>query len=323
MAAAERRDKPSRIRTPPQRQRSQLQPRCPALGAGRKRHHRSVRQDRSRRRAQQRRRLLGGETELGGAQLSQLAAGPQPRKRQRRVSPAGHYQQQAWRQILQQERDRLVHRASVDQVVVVQDQQHLILAGLGSELVDQGRRKPLKRTRGRRPEQRAQPLGDPGLCLIQSSDHVAPEPGRVVVAPSRPSHATGRPPPRAQSASSDVLPNPAGAQISTLPRASPSPSARTRRGRGTKPGRGRGTCSLVASRASCPDMAAPAGACRRPVSHRGPTAPPASEPRSGRWTGPFYGLALPTGRGPNGRAHHRKIPPACHLRVTPQPGVRS
>jgi hypothetical protein len=62
------------------------------------------------------------------------------------------------------------------------DQQHLIPAGLGSELVDQGRHKPLKQTRGRRPEQRAQPLGDPRLCLIQRSDHVAPEPGRVVVA---------------------------------------------------------------------------------------------------------------------------------------------
>ena len=26
---------------------------------------------------------------------------------------------------------------------------------------------------------------------------------------------------------------------------------------------------------------------------------------------------------PNGRAHHRKIPPACHLPVTPGPRVRS
>jgi len=56
----------------------------------------------------------GGEAELGGAQLSQLAAGPQPRQRQRRVGPAGHHQQQARRQILQQERDRLVHRVGVD-----------------------------------------------------------------------------------------------------------------------------------------------------------------------------------------------------------------
>ena len=182
MAAAERRDKPGRIRVPPQRQRGQLQSRRPPLGAGRQRHHRSVGQDRPRRRTQQRRRLLGGEAELSGAQLSQLAAGPQPRQRQRRVSPAGHHQQQARWQVLQQERHRLVHRASVDQVVVVQDQQHLIPARLDGQLVDQGRHKPVKRTRGRRPEQRAQVPGDPGPGPVQRSDHVAPEPGRVVVA---------------------------------------------------------------------------------------------------------------------------------------------
>src|SRR5580693_9127930 len=41
---------------------------------------------------------------------------------------------------------------------------------------------------------------------------------------------------------------------------------------------------------------------------RGPTAQPTSEPRSGRWTGPFYGLTPPTG-GPNGRAHHARFHP--------------
>src|SRR5260221_7801989 len=71
------------------------------------------------------------------------------------------------------------------------------------------------------------------------------------------SQATGRPPRRAQSASSTVLPDPAGAQTTTSPRASPSSSRTASRGRGTKPGRGRGTCSLVASRTSCPDTATP------------------------------------------------------------------
>ena len=51
----------------------------------------------------------------------------------------------------------------------------------------------------------------------------------------------GRPTPRAQSASSAVLPNPAGAHTSTRPLASPSASASTKRRRGTKPGSGRGT----------------------------------------------------------------------------------
>jgi hypothetical protein len=65
---------------------------------------------------------------------------------------------------------------------------------------------------------------------------------------------------RAQPASSAVLPDPAGAQTSTRPLATPSPSACARRGRGAKPGGGPGTCSLVASRTSWPDMATPAGA---------------------------------------------------------------
>ena len=75
--------------------------------------------------------------------------------------------------MLQQERQRGVHRLGVDQVVVVKDQQHLVVTGLGGQLV--------------------------------SSD----------------SQATGRRPLPAQSASRAVLPNPAGAQTTTSPRASP------------------------------------------------------------------------------------------------------
>ena len=89
-------------------------------------------------------RFLSGEAQVGGAQLGQLAAGPQPRQRQRRVSPAGHHHPQARRQVLQQERHRLVHRPGIDQVVVIQDQQHLIRAGAGGQLVDQDRHQPLR-----------------------------------------------------------------------------------------------------------------------------------------------------------------------------------
>ena len=295
MAAAERRDKPGRIRVPPQRQRGQLQSRRPPLGAGRQRHHRSVGQDRPRRRAQQRRRLLGGEAELSGAQLSQLAAGPQPRQRQRRVSPAGHHQQQARWQVLQQKRYRLVHRPGVNQVVVVQDQQHLIPTRLDGEPVDQGRHKPLKRTRGRRPEHRVQPLGDPGLRLIQRSDHVAPEPGRVVVAgiQAQPRH---RPPATA---------GPIGQQRRFAEsRRSANQHSSPRQPLAERPHQARAWhktrlrprhVQLGRQQGILPGHGSPGRGRRRRVSHRGPTAQPTSEPRSGRWTGPFYGLALPTG----------------------------
>jgi len=119
VAAAERRREPGRVRVPAQRQSGQLQPRGPSLGAGHQRRHRRTGQARPGRLAQQRRRLLTGEPQIGGAQLSQLTAGPQPRQRQRRVSPAGHHHPQSRRQILQQERHRLVHRPGVNQVVVI------------------------------------------------------------------------------------------------------------------------------------------------------------------------------------------------------------
>lgn len=50
------------------------------------------------------------------------------------------------------------------------------------------------------------------------------------------------------------------AQTRTSPRTSPSSSRSASRGRGTKPGRVRSTCSLEASRTSCPAAAEPAAA---------------------------------------------------------------
>jgi hypothetical protein len=43
------------------------------------------------------------EAQVGFAQLGQLAAGPQPGQRQRRVGAAGQHQPQAGRQVRQQE----------------------------------------------------------------------------------------------------------------------------------------------------------------------------------------------------------------------------
>src|SRR5580693_256461 len=131
--------------------------------------------------------------------------------------------------MLKQEFKRPVHLLGVDQVVVIEDQHRLVLAGPGGQLVDQRRHQPLERRRRRRPEQRADPLGGSWPCPVQS-------------------------------ASSAVLPNPAGAQTRISRRASPSSSASASRGRGTKPRCGRGTCNLVASSTSGPGAATPAGA---------------------------------------------------------------
>jgi len=94
---------------------------------------------------QQGRGLVGSEPKLGGAQLGELTAGPQPPQRQRRVGPARQHHLQPRRQMLQQEQQRLVHRLSVEQVVVVQNQDRLFLYGLGGQFVDQRRRQACER----------------------------------------------------------------------------------------------------------------------------------------------------------------------------------
>src|SRR5207244_904354 len=126
----------SGIRLPAQRKGRQLQARGPPLGPCRQRRHCLAGQLTTCRLTQQRRSLLRGEPQVGGPQLAEPPAGPQPWQRQRRISPAGHHQVQARRQVLNQELKRRVHRLGLDQVVVVNDQQDLIPGRLGGQLVD-------------------------------------------------------------------------------------------------------------------------------------------------------------------------------------------
>ena len=140
-----------------------------------------------------------------------------------------------------------MHLLGVDQVIVVQDQQHPAVARRGSQLVDQRRHQPRKRCWCRRG-----PAARPPARRCPAAPGPAPQPraAKTVPGSSSPSssdnQATGRSPRRAQSASSAVLPNPAGAPTRISRRASPSSSACTSRGRGTKPSCKRGTCPLVA-----------------------------------------------------------------------------
>ncbi len=83
--------------------------------------------------------------------------------------------------MLQQEPERGVHLVGLDQLVVVQDQQHL-LTGLGGQLVDQRGHQPLKRGWRRRAEQRGDPLGHARAHLVNGGGDMPPAPGRVVVA---------------------------------------------------------------------------------------------------------------------------------------------
>ena len=122
VAAGERGHEAGGIVMSAQRQRGQRQPGRPALGPGRQRRHRRIRQ-RRRRVLEQLPGLRGREPQLGHAYLGQLAAGPQPRQRQRRIAAAGQHHAYPGRPVLDQERERLVHLLRADHVVVVEDEQ--------------------------------------------------------------------------------------------------------------------------------------------------------------------------------------------------------
>ena len=108
-----------------QRQGGQLQPGHPAFGPVPEGGHGCLGQFGPDGRSEQLGGLLAGEAQVGLAQLGQLAAGPQPGQRQRRVGAAGQHQPQLRREALQQDRQAVVDRWRLDQVVVVQDQHDL------------------------------------------------------------------------------------------------------------------------------------------------------------------------------------------------------
>ena len=106
-------------------------------------------------------------------------------------------------------------------MVVVEDQQRLIGTGLIGQLVDQRRHQRIERRGAGGAEQRAHPLADPRARPVQRGHRMTPEPCPVVITTieRQPSH--GPAAASTQSASSTVLPYPAGAHTSTSPRRAP------------------------------------------------------------------------------------------------------
>ena len=73
--------------------------------------------------------FVGGEAQVGGADLDQFTAGPEPRQRQQRVGSAADHQVNVRWEVLEQERHAVAEVGPVDQVVVVEHQDHLIRCG--------------------------------------------------------------------------------------------------------------------------------------------------------------------------------------------------
>ena len=183
VAAGERGHEPGHVALPAQRQASELEAGGPAFGAAGQRGHGRIRQAAFGARpylGQQSRRLTRREPQIGGAQLGQLPAGPQPGQRQRRVGAAGQHQVQPGRAVLQQELDRSVHGRGLDDVVVVENQ-HRVGTGIGGQLVDERGHQRLEGSGCGRAEQRAQPSIEARAYPVHRGHHMTPEPGRVVV----------------------------------------------------------------------------------------------------------------------------------------------
>jgi len=104
------------------RERRQLERGDPALGASLQRGHVPRGQLQAHHPVEVRRGLIRGEAQLGRADLDQLAARPQSRQRQRGIGAAGDHHVQPRRQMVEQERHRVLHITRVDDVVVVKHQ---------------------------------------------------------------------------------------------------------------------------------------------------------------------------------------------------------
>ena len=222
------------------RQRRQLQGGDPAFGAPLQRRDVAGRQVQAHHLVEVRRRLVGGEAQVGGADLDELAARAQPRQRQRRIgaawrSPGGPAAAGARAGTP----SRPGSSRRVDDVVVVEHQHDVVRDR--AELVEQRGEDRLDRRRLGRLQQRERAGADPGHAPSASAAITYVQNDAGSLSPwSSESHAADRRPAGAaasHSASSVVLPKPAGAETSVSLDSAPRPRRSLRRGRGTTPRR--------------------------------------------------------------------------------------
>ena len=126
VVAGEAGDEAGDVVAPLHRERRQLERGDPAFGAPLQRRDVLRRQVQAHHLVEVRRGLVGREAQVGGADLDELAARPQPSQRQRRVGAAGDHQVQLRREVLEQEGHPVVDVARVDDVVVVEHQHDVV-----------------------------------------------------------------------------------------------------------------------------------------------------------------------------------------------------
>jgi hypothetical protein len=142
MASGEGLNKPSDVSRPvggarmgPGRQRRQLQPGRPPLGARLEGGHECGLQRQPHHLVEEHLRFIGGEPEVPRPHLHELATRTQTGQRKRRVGPSADRQRDLRRQVVQDEGHRLMHGGPVNRVVVVERHHHR--TGKDVEIVDQ------------------------------------------------------------------------------------------------------------------------------------------------------------------------------------------
>ena len=164
VAAGELRDEPLDVPPPGEREGGHLEAHGPPLGALLQGLDVGGRERQAHRLVQEVGGLLGGEAEIAGAQLGELAAGAQPREVERRIHPRGDHQVQARRQPVEQELQGPVDRRAVDGVVVVEHQHEIV--------------RPRRRSRSAARSGSAPAPRGSGLCACRSTVRASsPRPG--------------------------------------------------------------------------------------------------------------------------------------------------
>ncbi len=176
VVAGEPGDEPGRVGAVPQRERGQLQGGDPSLGAAAEGGDVGGVEVEAGGRGEERGGLGVREAEVGGTDLGEIAAGPQPGEGQRRVGPGADDQPHLRRQPLEQERHPRLDRRTLGEVVVVQHQHDVV--GEHAQLVEHHRQHGLDRPAAAEQRQPRRPRA--GCRPLQRREHVGPE--RVGVA---------------------------------------------------------------------------------------------------------------------------------------------
>jgi hypothetical protein len=160
--------------------RRQLQARDPALGAGFQRPHARSRQRQPHHPIQKRRRLVVGETQIGGADFGQLISDAQTGERQAEGVNAGEDDEmQRRRQMVEDESEGLVDGLGRDDVIVVEHQRERLFNL--AQFIDQAGQDGLGRRRLRGKQQGKCGFAEARLERLQRSDEVSQKACGIIV----------------------------------------------------------------------------------------------------------------------------------------------